>query len=313
MKISVLIPSWRRPESLARCLEALDAQRRRPDEVVLVVREDDASTREMLGGRPASLPTTIATPDRPGVIAAENAGLELVGGDVVVFTDDDTAAHPDWLERIEAHFAADPQLGGLGGRDLIMAEGFSSQPLQPVVGSVRWFGRVVGNHSLGTGPTREVDLLKGANMAFRRAAIEDRRIDTALRGTGTEHHWEIDLSLGVKAAGWKLAYDPAVQVDHYEEARHADRREPLMSAEERFDAVHNQAYALLKHLPPGKRAVALTYELLLGTRENPGPLLALERILEGEDRAAVAARMRVATAGRLGAFRTWRRWKRSRR
>lgn len=35
---------------------------------------------------------------------------------------------------------------------------------------VQWFGRVIGNHHLGTGGVREVDILKGVNMSFRQTA-----------------------------------------------------------------------------------------------------------------------------------------------
>lgn len=312
MKISVLIPSWRRPDSLARCLDALEGQVRQPDELVLAVRADDDATRAMLSGRHPSFPVAVATPQRPGVIAALNAGFDRVGGGVVAVTDDDTAPHADWLQRIEARFRENPELGGLGGKDRIIAESDDPAPPEPIVGRIRWFGRVVGNHHLGAGGMREVDIVKGADMALRCSAIAGRRLDPAMRGHGVELHWEIDLSLGLKTDGWKLAYDPAVQVDHYEEVRYGDQREELMSPRERYDAIHNQTYALLKHLPAGRRLVAVTYGLLVGTRANPGPLLALELLASGHSPREVVGRLRVATAARLAAFRTWCRWKRSR-
>lgn len=310
MKISVLIPSWRRPDDLARCLEALARQSRPPDEVLLVVREDDEATRKLLAGRAADLPIEVLAPPGRGVIAALNTGLDrLADCDVVAITDDDTAAHEDWLARIESRFEGDPQLGGLGGRDVNMAEdGNRDGDPRLAVGRVRWFGRVTGYHHIGAGPARPVDILKGANMAWRRAAIEPLRLDPAMRGEGAEPHWEVDLSLAAKGAGWKLEYDPAVLVDHYGGERFGDQREELMSPSERFDAVHNQTYALLKRLPPGRRGVAALYALLVGTRADPGPLLAVEELLAG--RRPVLPRLRVATAARLAAFRTWRRWRR---
>lgn len=44
MNISVLIPTYRRPKDLARCLEALKKQKRVPDEVLVIVRNTDAET-----------------------------------------------------------------------------------------------------------------------------------------------------------------------------------------------------------------------------------------------------------------------------
>jgi GT2 family glycosyltransferase len=314
MKISVLIPSWRRPDALARCLDALERQSRLPDELILSVRAEDAATQAMLAGRRSPFPVRVATPAEAGVIAALNVSLDRVEGDIVAITDDDTVPHHDWLERIEARFRDDTALGGLGGRDQIMEGGVAVKSAsEPVVGRVRWFGRVVGNHHLGVGEMREVEILKGANMALRRNAVAQTRLDPAMRGPGAEHHWEIDLSLALRAAGWKLIYDPAVLVDHYQEARFGSQRGELMSAQDRYDATHNEAYALLKQLPLGRRLVAVGYGLLVGTRANPGPLLALALLVSGHPPREVASRMRMACLARLSAFKTWWRWRRSTR
>ncbi len=305
LSITVLIPSWRRPESLARCLDGLEAQSRLPDEVVLAVRGDDVETRDLLDRRRSPLPTRIATPSRPGLIAALNVGYDLASGDVVVATDDDTVARPDWLRLIEARFREDPRLGALGGPDRMVLQDHPPEGIPGIeVGKVATFGRVVGNHHLGTGEMREVDILKGCNLAIRAAALGERRIDTRLRGTGAEHHTELDLCLGLRREGWRVAYDPAVVVDHYEEARHEGSREVGKSAAEHHDSIHNQTYALLKHLPPARKAVAFLYGVLVGTRDNPGLLLAVERRLRGGGPPA-ASPLPVATAARFSAVRTW--------
>lgn len=306
----MLIPTWRRPESLSRCLQALRAQDRQPDEVILVVREDDEGSHRLLSGLTFPFPLEIVAPGAGGVVAALNSGFDGVSGDVVAITDDDTEPLPDWLARIEAHFAADPGLGALGGRDRIVGSGSEGEGDSGlIVGRVRWFGRVVGNHHLAGGPPRRVDIVKGANMAVRRAALGSRRIDTALRGQGAEHHWEMDLSLAIGAAGWKLLYDPAVEVLHHEAERFGGQREERMSDRERFDATYNQTLALLKNLSPLRRLLAVSYGFLVGTRADPGPVLALELLIARTPAGEVARRLRTATAARRAAFREWRRWR----
>lgn len=304
LTLTVLIPSWKRPGSLARCLDALAAQRRLPDEVVLSVRADDHDTRELLAGREAPFPLRIATPQRPGLIAALNAGYDLASGDVVVATDDDTAPRPEWLARIEARFAADPGLGALGGPDRMVLQDHPPEGVPGIpVGRVEWYGRVVGNHHLGADGYREVDIAKGANFAIRSAALGERRIDTELRGRGAEHHSELDLCLGLKRDGWRVAYDPEVVVDHFEEARHGGQREIGMQPSEHHDAVHNQTYALLKHLPPLRAAITFLYGLAVGTRDNPGLLLWLERRVRGGESGS--GDLRVNTSARFSGLRTW--------
>lgn len=305
----MLIPTWRRPDSLARGLEALRRQQRQPDQLVLVVRGDDEQTRRLLDEVEMPFPLEVVAPAATGVVAALNAGLDRAGGEVIAITDDDTEPLPDWLARIERHFEANPTLGALGGRDRVVgtAEDGPGDPGLPV-GQVRWFGRVTGNHHIGAGPPREVDIVKGADMALRRAALGEKRIDTDLRGTGAEHHWEIDLSLAIQSRGWTLLYDPAVEVLHHEAERFGGQREDRMTPRERFDAVHNQTLALLRNLRGRRRLLATAYGLLLGTRADPGPALALEQLLRGgAPRAEVWERLRTATRARCAALREWRR------
>lgn len=304
LRVSVLIPTWRRPESLARGLAALGRQELAPLELILVVREDDSATHELLPALQLPFPVEVVAPPRAGVLAALNAGFDRAGGDVIAITDDDTEPLPDWLTRIERHFAADPRLGALGGRDRIVdsdSEGDGDPDLP--VGRVLRFGRVTGYHHLGAGPAREVDIVKGANMAVRRAALGAKRIDTELRGEGAEHHWEIDLSLAIQAAGWKLVYDPAVEVLHHEAERFGGQREELMSEGERFNAVHNQTLVLARNLTGLRRLTALAYGFLVGTRADPGPALALEQIVRGGERRDVLARLRTASRARWAALR----------
>jgi GT2 family glycosyltransferase len=308
LKLTVLIPTWRRPDSLARGLEALRRQQRQPDELVLVVRSDDEATHGLLADLTLPFPLAVVAPGANGVVAALNSGFDQAAGDVIAITDDDTEPLPDWLARIERHFEADPRLGALGGRDLIVGsdDAGPGDPELPV-GQILRFGRVTGYHHLGAGPPRTVDIVKGANMALRQAALGDRRIDTSLRGEGAEHHWEIDLSLGIQAAGWKLLYDPAVEVLHHEAERYGGQREEQMSETERFNAVHNQTLALSRNLRGGRRLIALAYGFLVGTRADPGPALALEQVLRGGERRQTLARLRTASAARLAALRAPRR------
>ena len=303
MQISLIIPSWRREEALVRCLRGIEGQERVPEEVVVVVREDDEQTAAVLAGLETELQIRGVRPSGPGLVAAVNAGLDHVTGDLIVLTDDDTVARPDWIARIERHFETDPRLGGLGGRDWLSG----SHPVNgrvKQVGTVTWFGRVIGNHHLGSGPPREVDVLKGANMAFRAAAANGLRMDRGLRGVGVQQHSDMDLSMAVKAAGWRLVYDPKVAVDHYEGRRYGSEREDRMTPRDREDASHNLMLVLAKHLDGSRRIVAIAYGLAVGTRDNPGPILALERLARERPRRAVAARAAAATRGRIAAFRT---------
>jgi len=259
MIISVIVPTYCRPKDLQHCLDALKKQARAPDEVLVVVRDNDAKTWAMLEDISLGhLTLRAAAVTTPGHVAALNAGLDATRGDIITITDDDTAPRPDWLARIENHFQADPRVGGVGGRDWVR-EGDRVHDEARVVGKVQWFGRMVGNHHLGVGRPREVDILKGANMSFRRAAVDGIRFDERLRGTGAQQSADCAFCLVVKRAGWRLIYDPAVAVDHYPAPRFlGDSRAPVSAMEVRND-VHNKTLMLLEYLPPAE-----TYVWLLG-------------------------------------------------
>jgi len=301
--VSVLVPSWRRPDALARCLRALAAQTRAPIEVVVAARADDADTKRVVDalGPSFRVPLHRAVTAAPGVIAAMNAALSECRGEIVALTDDDAEPRTDWLERLEACFA-DPRVAGAGGRDW--------QPLErgnrETVGRVQWFGRVVGNHHLGAGPPRDVDVLKGVNCAFRAQLLRALGFDGRLAGSGAQMFWELALCLPLRRAGWRLVYDPAIAVEHHIAPRHDDdqRHRGVFTAPPQADAVHNETLVLLEHLQGVARLSYVAWALFVGTRLEPG-LAQLPRLILRSDRYAFA-RWRATLDGRL---RGWRRWR----
>ena len=271
LTISVVIPSYRRPKDLARCLDALKKQKRRADEILVVVRDTDTETWTFVQTlNPEFLPLRTATVSVSGVVAAMNAGMDAACGDIIAFTDDDAAPHTDWLERIEAHFLSDTNIGGVGGRDWVYHGNQLEEGEREVVGQVQWFGRVIGEHHLGVGEAREVDVLKGVNMSFRRSAIKEMRFDERMRGTGAQVHFELAFCLPLRPAGWKLIYDPRVAVNHYPAKRFDEDRRNEFNDMALMNQVHNETLVLLENLPPVRRAVFLVWAILVGTQDALG-------------------------------------------
>jgi len=276
MKLTVLVPTYRRPDDLVRCLKAIQQQTRPADEILVTVRDTDAETWAFLKAfSPGSLPLKTLTIIVPGVVAAINVGFETATGDIISITDDDAAPHPDWLQRIEAHFLADDRLGGLGGRDWMYVNGKLQDVSGPLdvsntVGRVQWFGRMIGNHHIGKGQPRDVDILKGVNMSFRRVALEGLRCDERMKGTGAQVHFEVALSLSIKRQGWKLIYDPTVVVDHYPAQRFDEDQRHAFNAIAWANKAHNETVGLLDHLSSPRQIIYLAWAFLVGTRDVLG-------------------------------------------
>jgi len=304
LTISVVIPSYRRPKDLARCLDALKKQKRPADEILVVVRDTDTETWTFVQTlNPEFLPLRTATVSVSGVVAAMNAGMDAACGDIIAFTDDDAAPHSDWLERIEAHFLSDSNIGGVGGRDWVYHGTELEEGEREVVGQVQWFGRVIGGHHLGVGGAREVDVLKGVNMSFRRSAIGQVHFDPRMRGTGAQVHFELAFSLSLKRAGWKLIYDPRVAVDHFPAQRFDEDQRNRFNDIALINAVHNETLVLLEHLPPAQRTAFLIWATLVGTRDSLGFLQGL-RFLPKEG-ALAGQKLLASLRGRWQAWETW--------
>ena len=304
MIVSVLIPTYRRPDWLGRCLVALSRQTRAADEVVVVRRRDDVAAHDALRDAPADLPVKVVTVDRGGVVHAMTRGIAVATGDVVAFLDDDAEPRPDWLGRIERHLAARPDVAGVGGLDLIRGQEPAASGPGPVVGRVAWYGRTVGNHHLGRGAAREADVLKGCNLALRRHLVEAVGFDVRLRGAGAQVAWELALMLPMRRAGWRLIYDPAIVVDHHVAQRHDRDARDAFDPIARADAAHNEALAILDHLPPGRRAAFLAWAAVVGSPSKFGLAQAARHLPAG--RRAVRAELAASLRGRLAGWRTFR-------
>lgn len=286
MRATVVVPTYRRAADLTKCLAAIRMQTRAADVVIVTVRADDAESTAVIDTLSPSWPALKrVTLARPGVVAAMNAALDAADGDILALTDDDAEPEPDWLERLLAVFETDARVAGAGGRDVQEgAEACASE-----VGRLQWFGRTIGNHHVGLGGARHVDVLKGVCCAFRLAPLRDVRFDERLRGAGAQVHWELALCLALREKGWLLVYDPAIRVRHHVGVRHdADQlHRGRFDVEPHENAVFNETLAVAEHLSAPRRAAFRAWSLLVGTAAEPG-LLQLPRIALRERRTALA-------------------------
>ncbi len=281
MKSSVLIPTYLRGPALLDCLEAVVAGNRLPEQIVIVLRDTDTESHEIIAGWLAESPHAqlfeIVKVSERGQIAAINRGLEIVSGDVVFFTDDDARPRRDWLQRLAAYYD-DPQVGGAGGRDVVHHGEEISQCHARVIGEVTWYGRVVSNHHCDSdGGVRFVQHIKGVNMSFRRELIKP--FDTGIWGP---HFNDTDQSLTVRSAGYRIVYDPDTAVDHYPLQRPdspADRN--LTDPRQVYLDAHDHCYLLLKHRPKWQAVLWLPYLTLVGSKQVPGLLMVFYHLARG--------------------------------
>ncbi|OZI62283.1 glycosyltransferase family 2 protein [Bordetella genomosp. 11] len=119
-RISVVVPTYRRPDLLQRCLGALLRQTLPANDYEIIVCDDgpsEAARRTVsrltpVAGGPALryIPVTATQ----GPAGARNAGWQQARADVIAFTDDDTVPDPTWLAAGLA--ALTPDVDALSGR-----------------------------------------------------------------------------------------------------------------------------------------------------------------------------------------------------
>ena len=102
--VSVLVPTFRRPDSLVRALDSLARQTRAPDEIIVADNAPEAGARravESFAGR-APCPVVYVHAANPGVANARNTGFAAARHALIAQLDDDESAGPDWLAQLLA-------------------------------------------------------------------------------------------------------------------------------------------------------------------------------------------------------------------
>lgn len=102
-KISVMIPTFRRPAGLRRALTSVLAQQGAPDfEVVVVDNAPEGGAAEAARdiAEASDIPVHFIHEPRPGVASARNAGWAKATAPRIAFLDDDEAAAPGWLAAL---------------------------------------------------------------------------------------------------------------------------------------------------------------------------------------------------------------------
>ncbi|MEC5406065.1 glycosyltransferase [Paraburkholderia sp. MPAMCS5] len=105
--VSVVVPTYRRPDMLAKCLGALAEQDFPADRYEIVVCDDgpDDATRDCVTrfadeqARRGLSVRYVPVTRTQGPAGARNAGWQLARSPVIAFTDDDTLPDPHWLEE----------------------------------------------------------------------------------------------------------------------------------------------------------------------------------------------------------------------
>jgi GT2 family glycosyltransferase len=212
--VSVIIPTYLRPEVLPGCLDALEGQRERPAEVIVVDQSPDTRTRAVVSAR-SRTPYALryVHSDAVGVSLARNLGLRLSTGELIAFTDDDAVPDAGWTEALLGAFETTPA-EMVGGRVLPLWEGGKRPAWFP---SSREYMLGIFDPGGPLAPFPEKSLPMTLNAAIRRATIE--RVGGFDTGAGPQPGRPVSgedslLAWRVRERGGAIFYQPDALVFH---------------------------------------------------------------------------------------------------
>jgi len=223
LDVTILIPVRDRAGMLDRCLAAVAG--RYPVVVVDDGSADGLAVATIAARHRASV---LRRKRSGGPAAARNTGLAGMETDLIAFLDSDCVPRPGWLEALGAHLA-DPQVGAVAPRIVSVPARAAAARYEQARGSLDLGGRparVVPGGRVSYVPTAALlvrraalDAVTGVSTPTVVGALDDRGpsgtgdsraiFDPALR-----YGEDVDLIWRLNAAGWRIRYEPSVQVPH---------------------------------------------------------------------------------------------------
>jgi GT2 family glycosyltransferase len=200
--ISIVIPTYSRPDQLADCLRSLSGLDYPRDRLEVIVVDDGGETPldAVVAPFRSDLALSLVRQPNAGPAAARNTGAEGARGEYLAFTDDDCLPEPGWLLEMARVLSRAPE-SMVGGMTVNAAPNLYSATSQLIVDVVyRHYNadplraRFVASNNMAV-PARGFREIGGFDPAFRTA--EDR-----------------DLCDRWLHRGKRIIYTPAARVRH---------------------------------------------------------------------------------------------------
>lgn len=216
IKVSVLIVNYNGQELLSACLQALQQQTYQPHQVIVVDNGSIDGSRAFLEAYDWQVLQTLFLETNTGFSGGNNAGLELVSGEVVALLNTDTEVDPNWITAALPHFRTETV-----GMVACKTVRWGRERTIDKVGHLMYpdglnRGRGTGQPDDGTFDRAEEVLWPDGSAGFYavRMLAEIGFLEEQFFLYGE------DAELGMRArwAGWRCIYEPHSKVRHHQSA-----------------------------------------------------------------------------------------------
>lgn len=212
-KITILLVLFNQAGLTFQCLKALAQDFTVPFETVIVDNASSDETSQLLdridGAR------IIRNTDNKGFLLACNQGAGFARGEFLLFLNNDAVVQPGALAAAAERLDGTPDAGAVGGK-ILLWEGRLQE-----AGSIVWQDGGCLGYGRGEDPNdsiyshvRDVDYCSGAFLLTRTELF--RSMGCFDTDYAPAYYEESDFCVRLWEAGWRIVYDPAVRIRHFE-------------------------------------------------------------------------------------------------
>lgn len=219
-KVSIIIPVYNQVAYTEKCLKALYDTG--SDELAEIIVVDNASTDQTSVYLKSQEPRIVSIRNEKnlGFGGACNAGAKEANGQVLVFLNNDTEVHKDWLKQPVKHLLKNPNVGIVGSK-LLYPDGTIQHAgihfiARPDFKIAHW-----PDHRFRGVPQTDSNVNRCEPVSAVTAAclFITRELFWRVGGFPEEYHMyfeDVDLNLKVRSLGYQVIYEPSSVVTHYE-------------------------------------------------------------------------------------------------
>lgn len=197
VRVSIVIPAYNEERHLRACLQAIADQTVKPYEVIVVDNNSTDGTVAITKAFPFAI---VVDEPRQGIVYARNTGFNAASGDIIGRIDADIQLPRHWVEHVQK-FYADPrhQNAAWTGPGVFYNVSLPHLVSRAYNLHAFWMNKLfIGHFSLW-----------GSNMAFTATQWKKVRHKVCLR---TDIHEDLDLSIHLHRAGYKISYDTTMRI-----------------------------------------------------------------------------------------------------
>lgn len=198
MKVSVVIPAYNEEKNIGICLDYIQSQEEKADEIIVVDNNSIDKTAEIAKKYGAR----VIEEKTQGMIAARNKGFSSAQYEIIARTDADALVPKNWIKLIKENYTKNKNLVGLSG-----PASFYDFPISKKLQYSQWQNKIIFAFIKSQ---IKHDTLYGPNMAISKSAW--KKIENEVCLDNKLVHEDTDLAIHLGRIG-DIKIDPRLIVD----------------------------------------------------------------------------------------------------